>query len=265
VSVSPIVRPYRQVLLDLDGTVWVGENAVEGAVEAIAELRAAGKAIVFLTNSAGRAPEEVVRRLWSLGFKASVDEVITAGVALQHALDGRRGSAFVIGSQALVDHVAAAGLRIVNRTELASRADVVVVAAHRGFDFQELRTAVQAVMRGGELIGLNRDRTVPMPDGPWPASGSVLAAVEEAVGAKASQVIGKPAGAMYEAVRDRIGEGRCLAVGDNLATDIAGARRAGIDTALVLTGVSSRADADAAQPRPTHVAESLGALVLGKS
>jgi HAD superfamily hydrolase (TIGR01450 family) len=263
VSISPIVRPYRQVLLDLDGTVWVGENAVDGAVEAIGELRAEGKAIAFLTNSAGRAPEEVVRRLWSLGFRASVDEVITAGVALQHALEGRRGSAFVVGSQALVDHVAAAGLRIVNRTELASRADVVVVASHRRFDFAELRTAVQAVLRGGELIGLNRDRTVPMPDGPWPASGSVLAAVEEAVGTKASMVIGKPEGAMYEAVRDRLGEGRCLAVGDNLATDIAGARRAGMDTALVLTGVTSRAEADAAQPRPTHVADSLGALVLG--
>ena len=264
VSVSRTVRPYQQVLLDLDGTVWVGENAVDGAVEAIAALRADGKAVAFLTNSAGRAPEEVVRKLWGLGFQASVDEVITAGVALQHALAGRGGgSAFVIGSQALVDHVAAAGLRVVNRTELASRADVVVVAAHRRFDFEELKVAVQAVLRGAELVGLNRDGTVPMSDGPWPASGSVLAAVEAAVGAKAARVIGKPEGAMYDTVRERLGAGRCLAVGDNLATDIAGARRAGIDTALVLTGVTSRVQADAAEPRPTHVADSLGTLVLG--
>jgi HAD superfamily hydrolase (TIGR01450 family) len=263
VSVSPIVRPYAQVLLDLDGCVWVGQEATDRASEAVSALRAAGKAVVFLTNSAGRAPDEVVRKLWGLGLQASVDEVITAGVAMQHALAGQSGSAFVIGSQALVDHVAAAGLRVVNRTALATRADYVVVASHRRFDYEELRTAVQAVMRGAELIGLNRDARVPMPDGPWPGSGSVLAAVEAATERKAAQVVGKPEAAIYETVRDRLGPGRCLAVGDNLETDIAGGRRAGMDTALVLTGVTTREQARAADPRPTHVADSLGALVLG--
>jgi len=264
VSVSPTVRPYQQVLLDLDGCVWVGQDATRGAVDAVGALRAAGKAVVFLTNSAGRAPEEVVRRLWGLGFQASVDEVITAGVALEHALGGQGGTAFVVGSRALVDHVAAAGLRVVNRTELATRADFVIVASHRRFDFDELRTAVQAVMRGAELIGLNRDARIPMPDGPWPASGSVLAAVEAATERKAAQVMGKPEAPMYETVRDRLGPGRCLAVGDNLATDIAGARRAGMDAALVLTGVTTREQAGTADPRPTHVADSLGTLVLGQ-
>src|SRR4029078_7195778 len=100
----------------------------------------------------GRAPEDVVRRLWGLGFQASVDEVITAGVGVPPALAARGGgSAFVVGSQALVDHVAAAGMRIVNRTSLATRADVVVVGAHRRFDFEELQVAVKAVLRGGGL------------------------------------------------------------------------------------------------------------------
>ena len=89
----------------------------------------------------------------------------------------------MIGSQALVDHVADAGLRIVNNTEFATRADVVVVGGHEEFDFRELRIATQAVLRGAELIGVTRDRTFPMPDGPWPGSGAVLAAVEEATGA----------------------------------------------------------------------------------
>jgi ribonucleotide monophosphatase NagD (HAD superfamily) len=102
-----------------------------------------------------------------------------------------------------------------------------------------------------------------MPDGPWPGTGAVLAAIEIAAGRKAGIVVGKPEPAMYEAARDRLGEGRCLAVGDRLDVDVAGARRAGMDSALVLTGGTTRAEADAADPRPTHVADSLGALVLG--
>jgi ribonucleotide monophosphatase NagD (HAD superfamily) len=169
----------------------------------------------------------------------------------------------VIGSQALVDHVADAGLRVVNNTEFATRADIVVVGGHEAFDFRELRIATQAVLRGAELIGVTRDRTFPMPDGPWPGSGAVLAAVEEATGRRAERTVGKPEPDMDATVRDRLGEGRYLAVGDRLDVDVVGARRAGIDSALVLTGVTTRIEADAADPRPTHVADSLAALVLG--
>ena len=91
-------------------------------------------------------------------------------------------TAFVIGSEAMHRHVADAGLRIVNRTDLATRADVVVVAAHDRFDYDELRSATQAVLRGAELIGAGRDRTFPMSDGMWPGTGAVLAAVETATG-----------------------------------------------------------------------------------
>jgi ribonucleotide monophosphatase NagD (HAD superfamily) len=101
-----------------------------------------------------------------------------------------------------------------------------------------------------------------MPDGPWPGTGAVLAAIEVASGRTAHTVVGKPEPPMYDAARDRLGPGRILAVGDRLDVDVAGARRAGLDSALVLTGATSRAEADAADPRPTHVADSLAALVL---
>jgi ribonucleotide monophosphatase NagD (HAD superfamily) len=120
------------------------------------------------------------------------------------------------------------------------------------------------VIRGAELIGAGRDRTFPQADGPWPASGAVLAAVEHATGRVADAVIGKPEPPMYEAARDRLGHsGRILAVGDLLESDVAGARRAGMDSALVLTGGTTREAATAADPKPTHVADSLAALVLG--
>jgi HAD superfamily hydrolase (TIGR01450 family) len=263
VPVSPRIRPYDHVLLDLDGCLWVGDQACEGAVEAVTALREAGMSLLFLTNDVRHAPEEFVRKLWRLGFQASIAEVVTAGAALQYHLAGRdRGSAYVVGSQALIDHVSAAGLRVLNRTPFATRADVVVVGTHEGFGYDELRIAAQAVTRGAELIGATRDRTFPMPDGPWPGSGAVLAAVEHASGRVADLVVGKPEPPMYEASRDRLGPGRMLAVGDLLDIDVAGARRAGLDSALVLTGGTTREEADAADPKPTHVAESLAALVL---
>ena len=262
--VSSRIRPYDHVLLDLDGCLWVGDDACEGAVEAVTALREAGASVLFLTNDVRHTPEEVVRKLWRLGFLASIAEVVNVGSAIQFLLAGRgHSSAFVVGSQALIDHVAEAGLRILNRTPFATRADVVVVGAHEDFQYDELRIATQAVLRGAELIGAARDRTFPMEDGPWPASGSVLAAIEHAAGRTADLVVGKPEPAMYEAARDRLGPGRVLAVGDLLEVDVAGARRAGLDSALVLTGGTTREAADAADPKPTHVADSLGALVLG--
>jgi HAD superfamily hydrolase (TIGR01450 family) len=265
VPLSPAVRPYDHLLLDLDGTVWVGDSAIPGAIDAVAALREAGKAVLFLTNDVRLAPEAFVRKLWRLGFQASVGEVLSVGAALQFwlAQGEPRRTAFVVGAQALVDHVAEAGLRIVNGTTFAPRADVVVVGGHDRFGFEELKIATQAVLRGAELIGATRDATFPMPDGMWPGTGAVLAAIETAAGRKAGHVVGKPESAMYEAARDRLGPGRVLAVGDRIDSDIEGARRAGLHTALVLSGVSTRPQADALEPRPTYVADSLGSLVLG--
>jgi HAD superfamily hydrolase (TIGR01450 family) len=264
VPLTPALSRYDHVLLDLDGCLWLGDKALDGAPDAVAALREAGKGLAFITNDVRHAPEDFVRKLWRLGFQASVDEIVTCGAALQYVLAERHetGAAFVIGSQALVDHVADAGLRVVNNTEFATRADIVVVGGHERFDFRELRIATQAVLRGAELIGVTRDRTFPMPDGPWPGSGAVLAAVEEATGRRALRTVGKPEPDMYAAARDRLGAGRYLAVGDLLDVDVAGAHRAGIDSALVLSGGTTRADAEAADPRPTHVADSLAALVL---
>jgi HAD superfamily hydrolase (TIGR01450 family) len=265
VTLSPIARVYDNLLIDLDGCLWVGDELTERAAEALSALREAGKGIMFLTNDVRHSPEEFVRKLWRLGARASVDEVVTVGAALQYLLAERNdsGAAFVIGSQALVDHVADAGLRIVNNTQFATRADLVVVGGHEAFDYRELRIATQAVLRGAELIGATRDAVFPMPDGPWPGTGAVLAAVEAATGRGADRTVGKPEAPMYDAALDRLGSGRTLAVGDRLEIDVAGARRAGLDAALVLTGGATREEASAADPAPSHVSDSLATLVLG--
>jgi HAD superfamily hydrolase (TIGR01450 family) len=265
VTLSPLAAGYDHFLIDLDGCLWVGDRAVPGAPAALEALRTAGKNIVFLTNEASYAPDVLVRKLWRLGFKAAVDEMVSAGAAVEEYLLARQRPrrAFVIGAQALVDHVARAGMRVVNRTDLAARADVVIVSDHVGFDYAELRTAAQAVLRGADLIGLQRDATFPMPDGPWPGGGAILAAVEAAAGRLADVVIGKPEPPMYAAALRRLGPGRVLAAGDRLDIDVAGAQRAGLDAAVVLTGATSLREAERADPGPAVVADSIAELLCG--
>jgi glycerol-1-phosphatase len=263
VGLSPLVRGYDYLLLDLDGCVWVGEEPTADAPQAVSALREAGKRLCFVTNDARHSTEEFVRKLWRLGFQASLEEVVTVGGALQHRLAVRGGgSAFVIGSPAIHRHVADAGLRIVNGSEFASRADVVVIAGHDRFDYAELRVATQAALRGADVLAAGRDATFPMPDGPWPGTGAIVAAVEYATGRTALSV-GKPEAWLYRTAIDRLGAGRALVVGDRVDADLAGAAAAHLDGALVLTGASTRADAQAAKdPAPVAVADTLADLVL---
>lgn len=265
-TLSALARRYDHLLLDLDGCVWIGEAVVPGTIETIAALRKAGKRVAFVTNNARRGTEEFVRKLWSLGIQASLEEVVTVGGALQHVLADRHpgSTAVVIGSPAIHRHVLDAGLRIVNGSDFVSRAQVVVVAGHDGFDYDELREAMQALRSGAALIGANRDPSFPMPGGYWPGTGAVLAAVEVA-GDATAETFGKPGPGLFLTALDRLGPGRALVVGDRLDTDIAGAHAAGLDAALVLSGATSRAEADAApEPRPIAVGETLADLLLDR-
>ncbi len=260
---SPLLSRYDHVLIDLDGCVWIGDSCTRGAPEAVGELRAAGKNVAFLTNDSRRSPEDFVRKLWSLGLRASLEEVVTSGAAIQFVLADRRAGtgAYVIGSPAIFRHVSDAGLHILNGSGMEADAEVVVVAGHEEFNYSELRHAVQALMRGAELLAADRDRTFPMPDGPWPGSGTIVAALEYATQRRA-RVIGKPDPQLFLTALDRLGPGRSLVIGDRLDADLEGAGAAGLDAAIVLTGVTSQAEAEAAtEPAPIAIAEDLHALV----
>jgi len=262
---SPLFHGYDHVVLDLDGCVWVGDSCTRGAPEAVSQLRAAGKSIAFVTNDARRSPEEYVRKLWSLGLQASLEEVVTVGSAIQHVLADRGpgSGAYVIGSPAIFRHVSDAGRRIVNGTELESMADVVVVAEHAELCLGDLSGAIQAVLGGAEMIAAGRDRTYPTETGLAPGTGAVVAALEYATD-RTARIVGKPDPQIFRTVLDRLGPGRALVVGDRLDSDLAGAAAAELDAAIVLTGVTSRPEAEAASdPAPVAIAEDLHALVLG--
>lgn len=261
---SPLIDRYDQILLDLDGCVWIDDNCVPGAPEALTELRAAGKAIAFLTNDARRSPEEFVRKLWRLGVQASLEEVVTSGAAIQYLLADRPSGTpvYVIGAPAIFRHVSEAGMRIVNGTDRAASVELVVVAGHDDLHYDELRIATQAVLGGAEMIAASRDRTFPTADGQWPATGAVLAALEYATD-RIARTAGKPDPLIFETARDRLGAGRALMVGDRLDSDLGGAAAAGLDGAIVLTGVTTRAQAQAASdPTPVAIAEDLRSLVI---
>ena len=262
-ALSPLVERYDQLIVDLDGCVWVGDQPVGGSVEAIERLRDAGKRVAFATNNSRRSGEDYVRKLWGMGIQASLADVVTVGGAMQHLLaETRRGlTAFVIGTEAMVRHVTDAGLKVMNNTDLATRADLVVVSGTEDVTYGDLRTACLALRRGADFLATSRDPTYPMPDGLWPGTGALLAALEVASDRQAA-IVGKPEPQLFVTALERLGEGRTLVVGDRLASDVEAAKRAGLDAALVLTGDSTAEEAAASRDlRPVAVAENLLELV----
>ena len=260
-ALAPLLNRYDQVILDLDGCVRVGDVAVPGSPEAIAALRAAGKQVAFATNNSWYSGEDQVQSLWGIGVQASLADVVTVGGAVQHLLaETRTGmTAYVIGSGVLHRHVADAGLSVVNGTPRAAEAEVVLIGGTDEFDYAMLRDAARAARHCGDLLGTARDPTLPMPEGPWPGTGALLAAVEVASGQTAA-IVGKPEAQLMLAALDRLGEGRTLVVGDRLDSDVAAAGAAGLDAALVLSGSGTGEVADGG-PQPVATAATLAELV----
>jgi HAD superfamily hydrolase (TIGR01450 family) len=234
---------YDRVLLDLDGTVYLGHGAVPGAAEAIAELRAAGVRLAFVTNDPVSARAEYVERLGAIGIAVGADELVTCAWATAQLVAEERPGARVLalGSQAWLDEHRLAGAELVDDYRAA---EVLSLGGDWTFGYRELEASIRAVLRGAAFYGSNRDATFPNVDGPSPGAGALLAAVEYATGVPA-RCAGKPEIGMFHEAERLLGPGRYLMVGDRLDADVAGAHAAGMDAALVLTG-SSTADQAAA-------------------
>jgi glycerol 3-phosphatase-2 len=254
---------YDGLILDLDGVVWLNGDPLDGAAGAIARLRASGKRVVFLTNDTRSTKSAHAARLVTIGIPATAADVITAAAATARFLRSRREFAnqgvFVVGSPALRDEIGEIGLRIVSAAE-ARQAKAVVVGCHPGFDYAELRAATAAITNGATLVAAGRDAVFPTPDGSWPATGAIVAAIEAAAGVRAI-VVGKPEPFMFQTACEALDGCRRIAViGDHPVSDIAGARGAGLDAILVLTGVASRPDLEQAPVAPDLVFDSLAAF-----
>lgn len=254
---------FDGLLVDLDGVVWTGADLIPGATEALTTLIEAGKEIVFVTNNSARRPEAYAARLRETGVAIADNRVVTGGTATaQLAAEriGAAGTAFVIGTPDFKETVTAAGLRVLNG-EAAEEVDTVIVSCHREFDYAELLTAMRALEHGAVLFGTSRDPTLPMPGGAWPGTGATLAAVETSSG-KRAETAGKPEPYLFDAALRLIPDAKRVAmVGDRVASDIEGGRRAGLGTILVLSGATTREEAEAADPVPDHVIDDLAGLL----
>ncbi|MBW4721173.1 HAD-IIA family hydrolase [Saccharothrix obliqua] len=256
-----LVDRYDALLLDLDGTVYRGREAVPGAVEAVAAARARGTGIRFVTNNASRSPREVAGHLTELGFAAAVEEVGTSAQAAAAMLTdlltpGER--VLVLGTEALADEVRQRGFTPVRD---AAGASAVVQGLSPDLSWRDLAEAAVAIRAGARWVACNVDATLPTDRGLLPGNGSLVVALKTATGAEPA-VAGKPAAPLLEQAAKSVGAQRPLVVGDRLDTDILGAVHAGMDSLLVLTGVSTRAEVDElpAELRPTYVAEDLSVL-----
>ena len=255
------------LIFDLDGVIWRGHTPIDGAVESVARLRAAGKKCFYCTNNSSLSQSAFAERLRGIGLELDPQDVISSGWATAQFLakqypDGF--SVFVVGEDGLKDTLRAVGAKVLGDEEAENAvADCVVAGIDRQFTYDKLRRAQQQILRGARFVATNRDATFPVESGIVPGSGSIIAAIATAGGTE-PLTVGKPEPLMLQLCVENFGldPRRTAMVGDRLDTDIACAHRAGLPALLVTTGVTSREGGEAArgEEKPDAIFDDLPAL-----
>lgn len=264
-----LVDAYDLVILDLDGVLLLGREAIPAAVTTIAALRKDGPRLMVATNNASRGREELAELLAEVGIPVTAEEVVTSAMVAADTLAGQLdpGSpVLVVGTEALADELRRVGLRPVRSADGAEPGSTPV-AVVQGYgprvDWSALAEAMVAIRAGARWVLTNADVTLPSPRGPLPGNGSLSAVLRTALGRGPDLVVGKPAADFFAVPVRQARASAALVVGDRLDTDIAGANRAGVDSLLVFTGVTDRARLARAtgDEVPTYVGEDLAALL----
>ena len=265
------IRRYDGYLFDLDGTIYLGDTLLPGAQRMLSALREQGSQVVFLSNNPTKDPEMYAEKLSRLGIPTDprqvVNPLVTLAAWLRREAPGSR--VFVLGSEPLKRAVVGAGCTL---SEDPALIDVVVASYDTSFDYRKLQIAFDALWqhRRARLVTTNPDAYCPFPGGRGePDAAAIVAAIEASTGVRCEVNLGKPAPAMLHTAAEVLGlrPQDCLMVGDRLYTDIAMAVDAHMDSALVLTGESTRAmvaDLPALR-RPTYVLDRIDALVAPAS
>ncbi|CAN5382576.1 N/A [soil metagenome] len=250
---------YDAIIFDLDGVVYVGGQACDGAPAGIAAAREAGIQVLFMTNNASRTPQQVAEHLASMGVQAAEEEVLTSSQVGAQALADYRDEGSVaeplvlaVGGPGVGHALAAQGFDVLAAADVPeSGPERGIWAVLQGYGPEmrvtDLHEAGYAINDGARWVATNDDATLPTSRGFAPGNGALVAAVAHGTGAR-PEVVGKPHRRAYDVALKRLdlAPDRVLAVGDRLDTDILGAKRAHVCSALVLTGVNDRDDAVAA-------------------
>lgn len=253
---------YYTLLADLDGVVYEGTQAIAGAVESINSLQSQGVAVGYVTNNSSRTPETIAQQLNAFGLSVQASEIIGSaqtGTELLATLIEPGSKVLVVGGDGLRSRVSAAGFQVVESAD-GNPAGVI-----QGFapdvSWRNLAEASFAIQRGAKWVATNSDWTLPQERGLAPGNGTLVSAVHTAVG-QLPLVAGKPEPAIFHTALRQFNTDSALFVGDRLDTDITGANRAAIDSALVMTGVSTRKELLGAKPegRPKFILGNLAEL-----
>lgn len=258
---TALVSQFDCILCDLDGVVYLGKSGVPDAVSTLRTLRERGIKQAFVTNNASRSPVEVADHLRDLGIEAAPTEVVTsaqAGAQILSQLVPAGSKIYVVGGAGIDLALLSVGL-------VPKRDPAACVAVLQGFgpsvDWGHLAEAAYLIQRGAKWVATNLDLTFPTGQGLAPGNGSLVQAVANAAGREPDGIGGKPAPALFSLAMSRMGSHCPLVVGDRYDTDIAGGHDMGIDTLLVLTGVSSIADVWRSKIRATFLGETLCTLL----
>ncbi len=251
--------PIKHLIIDMDGVLWHGETPMPGLVDFFDTLRAAGIGFVLATNNATRTAAMYTEKLARFGVAVPPELILTSAEATASWLAGQYepgAPVYAVGAQGLHDALLAQGFRIVTPGEARVGASAVAVVAglSPNVTYEELAMASLLVHHGVPFIGTNPDVTYPSEIGPLPGSGAILAVISTATGVEPT-VIGKPGPILFhEAVRRLGGDPSGVAmVGDRLSTDIQGAKAAGLRAVLVLSGISTREEAEAGPVQPDYI------------
>jgi HAD superfamily hydrolase (TIGR01450 family) len=255
-DVSSLVEPVSQLLLDLDGTVYIDGTVIDGVRESLAMWVESGRSVVFITNNTSRTKAEHAERLSGLGLPATIENVVTP---VESTAEWLRGSgftrAFFLAPSSVVGEFAE---HRIEQDDIAP--DVVVVAFDKELTFAKLDRASRLVNSGTPYVATHPDFFCPTEDGPVPDCGSFTAMIRDVTGVSPLAVFGKPSKSLAELIQKEYSKGSIL-VGDRLHTDILTGANAGIPTCLVLTGESTRDDIENSAAEPTVVSPSLPELV----
>ncbi len=253
---------YLGYIFDLDGTIYLGPNLIEGVGNMLSGLRKAGKAIRFLSNKPLQNRSDYAGKLRSLGVEARDEEVINSSlVAARYLAKHHPGDkVLVIGEAPLILELVEAGIQVVDD---GLTCDLVLLSFDRDFHYVKLHQAMVAAHRGVPLYATNPDVTCPVEHGVIPDCGAVIAALEACSGRKMDLVLGKPSHVMLEVILNDLDlpPGEVLLVGDRLETDMEMGRHAGMATALVLTGVTQRHQVDLWPHKPTCILSSAAEIM----
>ncbi|MBD2868873.1 HAD-IIA family hydrolase [Paenibacillus arenilitoris] len=252
------VKGIEGFIIDLDGTVYKGKQPIPGAVEAIAELKRRGMKTVFLSNRGNISRKMCKAKLSAMGLDVPEEEILLSSTVTANFLSAYYSSSpvWTLGDAGLREELAAAGLAMADKPESA---EWLVITLHETLTYKELNDAFRAVRSGARIIATNADKTFPGDEGDSIDVAGMIGAIVSSTGKEVELVIGKPSSIMAEAALRAIGlpPASCLVVGDSLASDIQLGKKAGMRTALVLTGSAKREDAEASEWQPDWIWDSL--------